>query len=148
MDKRDDHFLSQFFEKNDGLLRDRWRGALAHLTQRLARLDPDSRVFAEMKKLIANLVALVQSTGSAEQAVDLELKSIVAQLRALQEDNRLTHAEMVLVLFFARDFLKDVLRDLMDASPEDQKPPFVEGLNQVSLLLNRLGLVFFENTMR
>src|ERR1700722_1636308 len=150
MEKRDDQFLNDFIEKNDGLLKERWQSAMGHLTQRLSQFTPESRVFNEVKKLILNLVSLVQSTGSAEQAVDLELKPIVSQLRALQSENQLTHAEMVLFLFFARDFLKDILKDLVGSTPQGGKsdPPFVEGLNQVSLLLNRLGLVFFENTMR
>ncbi|HVM32953.1 MAG TPA: diguanylate cyclase [bacterium] len=150
MEQRDDDFLNQFFLKNDGLLRERWRSSLHQLSQRLGQFSPDSRVFGEVRKLILNLVALVQSTGSAEQAVDLELKPIVSQLRALQTENDLSHAEMVLFLFFARDFLKDVLKDWMGSAPQGAKtdPPFLEGLNQVSKLLNRLGLVFFENSMR
>ncbi len=150
MEQRDDHFLNEFIEKNDGLLKERWQAAMGHLVQRLSQFTPESRVFNEVKKLILNLVSLVQSTGSAEQAVDLGLKPIISQLRALQTENQLTHAEMVLFLFFARDFLKDILKDLMGSAPQGSKtdPPFLEGLNQVSLLLNRLGLVFFENTMR
>ena len=150
MENRDDHFLTEFFQKNDGFLRERWQSSIQHLTQRLSQFDPDSRVFGEVRKLILNLVSLVQSTGSAEQAVDLELKPIISQLRALQNENQLTHAEMVLFLFFARDFLKDILKDLLGSAPQGSKtdPPFLEGLNQVSMLLNRLGLVFFENTMR
>jgi hypothetical protein len=132
MEKRDDQFLNDFIEKNDGLLKERWQSAMGHLTQRLSQFTPESRVFNEVKKLILNLVSLVQSTGSAEQAVDLELKPIVSQLRALQSENQLTHAEMVLFLFFARDFLKDILKDLVGSTPQGGKsdPPFMEGLNQ------------------
>lgn len=150
MEKRDDYFLAEFLERNDGLLRGRWQSALSLLTERLSRFNPDSRIFGEIKKLILNLVALTQNTGSAEQAVDVGLKPIVSQLRALQAENQLSPTEMVLFLFFARDFLKDILKDLLNSSPEGTRsdPPFLEGLHQVSLLLNRLGLVFFESTMR
>jgi len=150
MDKRDDHFLSEFIERNDRFLEEHWNEAARHLSRRLDQFRSESRIFGEIKKLILNLVSLVQSTGSAEQAVDTELKPIVSQLRALQTENQLSHSEMVLFLFFARDMLKDMIKDLVAQNPQNQgvDPPYLEGLNQVSLLLNRLGLVFFENAMR
>src|SRR5580658_9694889 len=139
MDKRDDHFLSEFIERNDRFLEEHWNEAARHLSRRLDQFRSESRIFGEIKKLILNLVSLVQSTGSAEQAVDTELKPIVSQLRALQTENQLSHSEMVLFLFFARDMLKDMIKDLVAQNPQNQgvDPPYLEGLNQVSLLLNR-----------
>jgi diguanylate cyclase (GGDEF)-like protein len=140
--------LTQFLQSKEGLLRDRWSSSVTNLTSRISRVHPDSKIFQEIKKLIMSLVSIVERKGSAEQAVDAELKPVISNLKSLQSENHLSPTEMVFSLFLMRDILREVLKDLTETDGRDGGAPHAEALDQVSALLNRLGLVFFESAMR
>jgi diguanylate cyclase (GGDEF)-like protein len=142
--------LSQFLQSKEDVLRNRWQASVSSLATKVGRYDPDSKVFHEIRQILTGLSCIVEKKGSAEQAVDALLAPIVTNLKNLQLENQLTSTEMVFLLFLMRDTLKEILQDMRSGSEEGPDPDssYVEALDQVSSLLNRLGLVFFENAMR
>jgi len=141
--------LSRFFRENEGFLRNRWEASVHHLAANARRIGSDPMIFGEIGKLLMSLLSLVERKGTAEQAVDAEFKSIVSNLRDLQDRHQLSFTETVLCLFLVRNILRDI--------PPETLPPeargeggeaYSESFEQVSSLLNRLGIVFFEGSMR
>ncbi len=141
--------LTQFIQKNEDQLKDRWRSSVELLKSHIGNFQDDSHLFKEVQELMMSLILIVENKESAEQAVDAQLRPVISHLRNLQSKNRLNATKMVLLLFLMRDILKDTLKDL-SGSPDQgrDKLPYTEAQEQVSNLLNRLGLVFFENAMR
>jgi diguanylate cyclase (GGDEF)-like protein len=141
--------LIQIIEQKDELLRQRWNSSVKALQSRINLFQSDSAVFAEIHQLMISLISIVENKESAEQAVDSQLKPIVFRLRDLQSAHQLTAAEMVFLLFLMRDTLKEMLADpSLALLQENNRNSSAEALKQASNLLNRLGLVFFENAMR
>jgi diguanylate cyclase (GGDEF)-like protein len=144
--------LKLFLQDKDGRLKDQWQASIKNLVSRMGEFRPDSRVFEEIKNILMNLVTLVAKKGSAEQAVDSILKPIVSNLKTLQTENNLSPTEMVLFLFLMRDIVREILKEKIgEAQRQDNQGgvlSFNDALDQVSMLLNRLGLVFFESSMR
>jgi diguanylate cyclase (GGDEF)-like protein len=85
-----------------------------------------------------------------EQAVDAEFNDILAHLKALQAGHQLSSTDMVFLLFSMRDAVREAVREVVDLGPEGQHEvsAHFQVVSQVSMLLNRLGLVFFEGDMR
>jgi len=142
--------LIQIIEQKNALLRQRWNGSVKALQGRIDLFQSDSVVFAEIQQLMVSLISIVENKESAEQAVDAQLKPIVFRLRDLQSAHQLAAAEMVFLLFLMRDTLKEMINDpsLADSYGENGRIPSRDALKQASNLMNRLGLVFFENAMR
>ncbi len=137
--------LTQLLQEKENVLRERWRSSIEIFTSRVGQFHPDSKVFSDILKLMKDLVVVVEKKGSAEQAVDDALPSIVTHLKSLQMENQLTSIEV----FFFLSLLRNVLKDMVHGDAGHRVSPIdTEPLEQVSLLLNRLGLVFFENAMR
>ena len=138
--------FTEFIEKNENLLKKRWSASVEVLKDRVEHLQVDSPIFQDIRELLMSLVALVEKKGSAEQAVDSQLKPIVKRLQHLQNQHQLNSTEMVFFLFLMRDILKELIGETKIL--RENELAYVEALNQVSSLLNRLGLVFFEGAMR
>lgn len=140
----------QFIRMNEDLLRERWKSSVQLLGSHIEHFQQDIGLFKEIEELMMSLILIVENKESAEQAVDAQLRPVISHLRNLQTQNRLDATKMVLLLFLMRDILKDTLKDISGSSPEQgrDKLPYAEAQEQVSNLLNRLGLVFFENAMR
>lgn len=144
--------LKEFLQNKDDLLREQWNASARALSSRVDQFKPDSPIFHKIRKLLMDLVAIVEKKGSAEQAVDTALKPIVSELRSLQAENRLNPTEMVFFLFLMRDILRETLKQMGAESVREGDSNgnlvYADELDQVSSLLNRLGLVFFESAMR
>ena len=142
--------LTQFLKDEEGLIKGRWQSSMGALTSRAGQFHPDSKIYQEIRRLMMSLVSIVERKGSAEQAVDTEIKPIVSHLKNLQKENHLTGPEMVHLLFLMRDILKDLIMEMTHRNVDSRgrELEFAEGLDQVSSLLNRLGIVFFEGAMR
>jgi len=141
--------LTQFIQKNESQLKARWRSSVELLRSHIANFQDDSDLFREVQELMMSLILIVENKESAEQAVDAQLRPVISHLRNLQSKNRLNATKMVLLLFLMRDILKDTLKDLSGGPDQGRdKLPYTEAQEQVSNLLNRLGLIFFENAMR
>jgi diguanylate cyclase (GGDEF)-like protein len=136
--------LSQFLHQQEPALRSLWETSLTQIVTQLEGTRGKLAVFAEMRGLLWDLVAVVeQKAGSPEQAVDVQFKAILVHLKRLQEEHDLTSAEIVIQLFLMRDVIRESVKEA-GASGHD----FAQKVEQVSMLLNRLGLVFFEGAMR
>ncbi len=146
------HTIKEFLQNKDDLLREQWNASSRTLSSRVDQFKPDSPIFHKIRKILMDLVDIVEKKGSAEQAVDSALKPIVSELRSLQAENQLNPTEMVFFLFLMRDILRETIKRMGEASAkEDQangNQAYSDELDQVSSLLNRLGLVFFESAMR
>ncbi len=142
--------LSHILSDRPGALQGRWSASVRGLSDRLASLFSRPNVFTEVRGLLLDLVALVERTGSVEQAVDAEFSPILDHLKALQTEYRFSSTEMVFLLFSMKDAIKNVVREVVDQGPQGQHKisENFHVVNQVSMLLNRLGLVFFETSMR
>ncbi|HTA77416.1 MAG TPA: diguanylate cyclase [bacterium] len=142
--------LTQLIEQKDNLLRERWNSSIKALEKRVDLFQCESPVFAEIRRLMMSLISIVENKESAEHAVDAQLRPIVLQLRDMQSTHHLSSAEMVFLLFLMRDTLKEMMSDsaLGDSYPENGRISSKDALKQASNLMNRLGLVFFENAMR
>ncbi len=142
--------LIQIIKQKDDLLRQRWNSSVKALQSRIDLFQSDSAVFGEIHQLMISLISIVENKESAEQAVDAQLKPIVFRLRDLQSAHQLTAAEMVFLLFLMRDTLKEMINDpsLADLYEGNGRISSEAALKQASNLMNRLGLVFFENAMR
>ncbi len=142
--------LTQLLQQKDGVLQNRWRDSARQLSTRLDAFSGDSGVFDEVRGLILDLVTLVERSGSVEQAVDAEFKEILSHLKALQANHQMTSTDMVFLLFSMRDAVGEAVREIVRAAHESQPeaPAHLQAVGQVSMLLNRLGLVFFEGAMR
>ncbi len=128
-------------------LRAHWQMTREALAGRLSLMGTETPVFGAVRDLLRNLVAIVDKKGSAEQAVDAVLKPIVQNLKTLQAVNRLSGTDMVFLLFLLRDSLRELSSEV-SAGESPAESGTVEKLEQVTLLLNRLGLVFFDGAMR
>ena len=82
--------------------------------------------------------------------MDGEFAKILKHLKALQSDHQLSTTDMVFILFSMRDSVRDAIREVVDMGQEGQKKVshHYQSVLQISMLLNRLGLVFFEGEMR
>jgi diguanylate cyclase (GGDEF)-like protein len=142
--------LTQFLLQKEDVLHERWKNSVRQLSGRLEIFGQNSGVFDEVRGLLLDLVAVVERTGSVEQAVDAEFNEILSHLKALQSDHRLSSADMVFLLFSMRDAVREAVREVVDLGPEGQHEVSIHFpvVSQVSMLLNRLGLVFFEGAMR
>jgi diguanylate cyclase (GGDEF)-like protein len=138
--------FTQFILQNENLLRKRWSASVEVLKNRVGNFKIDSPIFHEIRELILGLVSIVEKKGSAEQAVDAQLSPIVSHLQNLQNNYQLNSTEMVFFLFLTRDTLKELIGGTNILKQSEL--PYVGALHQVSSLLNRLGLVFFEGAMR
>jgi diguanylate cyclase (GGDEF)-like protein len=142
--------LTQFIQMNESQLRERWKSSVELLASHIGHFQQDTGLFQEIAELMMSLILIVENKESAEQAVDAQLRPVISHLRNLQSKNHLNSTRMVLLLFLMRDILRETLRDLSGMSPElgRDRLPYEEAQEQVSNLLKRLGLVFFENAMR
>ncbi len=142
--------LSLFLQTKENVLRDRWQASVGQLSKRLEGLSGNEGVFREVRGLLLDLVSIVERSGSVEQAVDAEFKQILSHLKALQADHQLSSTDMVFLLFSMRDTVREAVREIVDLGPQGQHEISVhfQAVSQVSMLLNRLGLVFFEGAMR
>ncbi len=142
--------LTQFLQQKEDVLQERWRASVHQLSGRLESFSKHPGIFGEVRGLLLDLVAVVERTGSVEQAVDAEFNEILAHLRALQSDHQLSSADMVFLLFSMRDAVREAVREVVDMGPDGQHEvsTHFQVVSQVSMLLNRLGLVFFEGAMR
>lgn len=142
--------LTQFLQQKEDVLQERWRASVHQLSARLESFSQHPGIFGEVRGLLLDLVAVVERSGSVEQAVDAEFKEILSHLRALQSDHQLSSADMVFLLFSMRDAVREAVREVVDLGPEGQHEVsnHFQVVSQVSMLLNRLGLVFFEGAMR
>lgn len=132
--------LAQFLRLNETSLRGFWEGSLGHLASRLGELKGQESLFREVRDLLADLVAVTERSGSAEQVIDAQLGEILVHLKRLQEEHKLTSTDIVVALFLMRDAVRETAK--MPGTDHYQKA------EQVAMLLNRLGLVFFEGAMR
>ena len=144
------HQISQFIEGREGLLRDRWGDSLTRLAGHLAGLSKNDGIFNEVRGLLLGLVAVVERSGSVEQAVDAEFTQILTRLKALQTEHHLSATEMAIFFFSMRDAVRETVREIVDQGQEGQHEVSArfQTVSQVSHLLNRLGVVFFEGSMR
>lgn len=142
--------LANLLQKEENVLRERWQASVRQLYGRLDRFSRDPGIFEEVRGLLHDLLALVERSGSVEQAVDAEFEKILLHLKALQTQHNLSSTDMVFLLFSTRDAVKDAVRDVLDQGPDGQHQVSVhfQVVSQVSTLLNRLGLVFFDGAMR
>jgi len=142
--------LTQLIQQKEDLFRERWNNSVKSLEDRMDLFASDSPVFGEVHRLMMSLITIVENKESAERAVDAQLRPIVFHLRDLQNAHQLSGAEMVFLLFLMRDTLKEMMRDSSwgDLYPENGRISSKDALKQASNLMNRLGLVFFENAMR
>lgn len=116
------------------------------LRDRVELFSSDSPVFAKVHRLVLSVIAIVENKESAEQAVDAQLRPIVFRLREIQTTHQLSSTEMVVLLFLMRNVLKSMIEaPVLGETPDHHTH---EALKQASNLMNRLGLVFFENAMR
>ncbi len=137
--------LTQLIEQKESLFRDQWRSSVEVLRDRVELFSSDSPVFAKVHRLMLSVIAIVENKESAEQAVDAQLRPIVFRLREIQSTHQLSSTEMVVMLFLMRNVLKSMIEDPALETPDHHAH---EALKQASNLMNRLGLVFFENAMR
>ncbi|HVZ81520.1 MAG TPA: diguanylate cyclase [bacterium] len=135
--------LSQFLHQEESALRALWEKSLTQLAAQLEGTREKRAVFAEMRGLLWDLVAVVERSGSPEQAVDAQFKEILVHLKRLQEEHDLASTEIVIQLFLMRDVIRESVK-----TPGTSGQDFSQKVDQVSMLLNRLGLVFFEGAMR
>src|SRR5579871_6882480 len=142
--------LSQFLQRQEDVLQGRWQSTVKQLSGRLEALSRNPGVFTEVRGLLMNLVAVVERSGSVEQAVDAGFNEILTHLKALQSEHRLSSTDMVFLLFSMRDAVREAVREVVDLGPDGQHGVSLhfQAVSQVSMLLNRLGLVFFEGDMR
>ncbi len=143
--------ISDSIRGKENLLRDYWRTSVAGIAERMGRFLRDDQVFAEVSGLLVDLVGLVEKPGSPEQAVDTQIAPILEHLRALQDKHSIGTTDMAFILFSMKDILDSVFREAVESEAPEQagkRESFSYALNQLSLLLNRLGLVFFESDMR
>jgi diguanylate cyclase (GGDEF)-like protein len=142
--------LSLFLQKKENILRDRWQSSVRQLSRRLEGLSGHEGVFHEVRGLLFDLVSVVERSGSVEQAVDAEFGEILTHLKRLQSDHQLSSTDMVFLLFSMRDAVREAVREIVDLGPQGQHEVSAHfpTVSQVSMLLNRLGLVFFEGAMR
>jgi diguanylate cyclase (GGDEF)-like protein len=130
-------------------LQGRWEGSVRDLTNRVGPLFLQPGVFEEVRGLLLDLVSLLERSGSVEQAVAAEFEPILEHLRTLQTKHDLNPADMVLLLFSMRDVLKDAVNEAAGSDKASlQGSTHVHVVDQVGTLLNRLGLVSFETSMR
>lgn len=130
-------------------LKSRWEASVRELTGRVGPLFLQAGVFEEVQGLLLDLVALLERSGSVEQAVAAEFEPILEHLRTLQSRHQLNAADTVLLLFSMRDVLKSAVEGPTDAGrPAPGGSSHTHVVNQVGMLLNRLGLVSFETAMR
>jgi len=142
--------LTNLLQKEENVLRERWQASVRQLFGRLEHLSGDLAVFEEVRGLLHDLLSLVERSGSVEQAVDAEFEKIIIHLKALQTNHGLSSTDMVFLLFSTRDAVKEAVREVLDMGPEGQQQvsAHFQEVSQVSTLLNRLGLVFFDGAMR
>src|ERR1035438_3547708 len=142
--------LSKFLQQKESVLRDRWGSSVRQLSGRLEGLGGNDGVFHEVRGLLLDLVAVVERSGSVEQAVDAEFGQILTHLKKLQAEHQLSSTDMVFLLFSMRDAVREAVREIVDLGPQGQHEvsSHFQSVSQVSMLLNRLGLVFFEGAMR
>jgi len=142
--------LTNFIQTKENVLRERWRASVRQLSARLESLSGHEGVFHEVRGLLMDLVAVVERAGSVEQAIEAEFGQILAHLKKLQNDHQLSSTDMVFLLFSMRDAVREAVREIVDLGPQGQHEvsSHFTTVSQVSLLLNRLGLVFFEGAMR
>src|ERR1035441_2951449 len=142
--------LSKFLQQKESVLRDRWGSSVRQLSGRLEGLSGNDGVFHEVRGLLLDLVAVVERSGSVEQAVDAEFGQILTHLKKLQAEHQLSSTDMVFLLFSMRDAVREAVREIVDLGPQGQHEvsSHFQSVSQVSMLLNRLGLVFFEGAMR
>ena len=142
--------LTNLLQKEENVLRERWQSSVRQLFGRLEHLSGDLAVFEEVRGLLHDLLSLVERSGSVEQAVDAEFEKIIIHLKALQTNHGLSSTDMVFLLFSTRDAVKEAVREVLDMGPEGQQQvsAHFQEVSQVSTLLNRLGLVFFDGAMR
>ena len=136
--------LTLYLRERENVLHERWRSSIDSFTARIGQFHPDSSVYREIIKLMMELVSIVEKRGDTEQIVDESLQPIVSHLKNLQTDYQLTSLE----IFFVLSLMRNILRDMMGDSTGPEGSALGEALTQVSSLLNRLGLIFFEGAMR
>ncbi|HJT24705.1 MAG TPA: diguanylate cyclase, partial [bacterium] len=142
--------LTEFLQNENDALQDRWQASVRQLSGRLEGFSRHPGIFNEVRGLLLDLVAVVERSGSVEQAVDAEFNEILSHLKALQAGHQLSSADMVFLLFSMRDAVREAVREVADQRPQGQHEVsnHFQVVSQVSMLLNRLGLVFFEGDMR
>src|SRR3974390_2512423 len=101
--------LSEFLLQQENLLQGWWRSSMKQLTGRLEGLSQNPGVFNEVRGLLMNLVAVVERSGSVEQAVDAGFTEILTHLKALQSGHQLSSTDMVFLLFSMRDAVREAV---------------------------------------
>jgi len=140
--------LNNYIDSKMDRLRSHWQSTRESLAGRLTQMGTETPVFGAIGSLLRNLAAIIEKKGSAEQAVDAALKPIVQSLRSLQAENQLSATDMVFLLFLLRDSLRELSREAAIDGEKSGESGMVEKIEQVTMLLNRLGLVFFDGAMR
>jgi diguanylate cyclase (GGDEF)-like protein len=140
--------LNLYLDSKMERLRSHWQTTREELAGRLTQMGTETPVFGAIGHLLRNLAGIIERKGSAEQAVDAALKPIVQSLRTLQAENQLSATDMVFLLFLLRDSLRELSGEAASEGGDSSETGTVEKLEQVTMLLNRLGLVFFDGAMR
>lgn len=138
--------LSRFLREEEGALHARFQETVQASAGRLNRMLADEALFHQAKSILEALFELIERSVGVEAAVGAvegELKRLAAPLRRLQEERGLTPTEIVCLLFALRDALRGAVREQRRDRTED-----LETLDQVCQLLSRLGIVFFETSIR
>lgn len=136
--------VPSWLEANPLGLRARWADVLVGQLERVGKLVEQDRVFARTHALVLALDGLVPATGPSGE-VDARFKASLGELKRLQREERLTAAEVVVLLFAMRDALRTTSAAARRATAGDNQQPPVD-VEQLCRLLTRLGLVFLEIT--
>ncbi len=134
--------LSGWLHATRDLLHENWSKSLAQQAQGLASLAKREAAFAHAHELLLTLGDLVHHPAPGSGTADDHFKSVLRDLRGLQSEQNLSAAEVVFLLFTLRDTLKNVSNS-REPEQASASPPFTL-VTQLSSLLSRLGLVFFE----
>lgn len=135
--------VPSWLETNSSSLRERWASVLVAQLARVGKLVEQDKVFDRTHALVLALNGLVPATGPSGE-VDARFKAALGELKRLQTDERLTAAEIVVLLFAMRDTLRSANADTRRADTGKTEAPV--DVEQLCRLLTRLGLVFLEIT--
>lgn len=143
--------LSDLLLAAEPVLLRHWRSAADEQRLRLDRLLGEDAVFEQVKGLLSALFGVIEQSASADQvsrAVDRALPRILEHLHKLQETSALNATEIVVLLYNAKQAVGAWVREASAseaASPESSLD--LAALDQLLLLLNRLGIVFLDSAM-
>ena len=141
--------VSDLLDDHDAKVRARWDAAVNGFLSRITQFLRRESTFDEVKRLLVELLALVEPSPNAVDGADSRLQKILTQLRELQARDGIGSSEMVFLLFSIRDIVGDAVRATPAAPGEEANDKVDLPLTgQVSALLNRLGLVLFESDVR